>query len=734
VRYRRLSILRFRFTSTLLLRIRCTLNPTVFGEKLAGNLHSEGWVIAYNLLWLLKGIVLSNMLKFLHILIALVLLVGSADAHNSTCFDLILQDFEEGRIDLDQKSLFIVRAIHAPDQLPSRYSASLATTTGHPHFDATAALRDIRLQWDQLQPSTQVELSLMLGRPSTVFEYVSPSGFFRLHYDIHPDSSNRVPDADDDSTGVPDFIEKCAAYCDSTLDKHRELGYLDPPSDGVSGGDDKYDVHFQSTGLYGFTTPEGGGPQPWNDLVSYFTLNSSFLTGFPDNNDPEGNQWGAMKVTVAHEFHHAVQLAYDGTESIWFMDMTATAMEDFVFDAADDNYQYLPLIFDSPEISLLSESSHRYSTFVYALYLAQKFDTSLLRAAWQASTNPNTTVLEGLEDSLSGRYGWTHDSVFSEFARWNYFTDSLDDGNHHEEGANYIPMNIGEIHTSYPVALQNSPGFPEGYSASYVAFVPPESPKTFRFLFNGSDSRHWDAWLVMSMAPDVHFWQKLPLEATTYIYEGEILNFEQYYSIGLVGVNLDEGSAGAPFSYSAEVWDPYSVASAMVTSDSVLYSGKTRTFEFQVFNTSPLVDNFTVFVEDSKDWGTPMVVNRTVQPGEDTVFSIEVTPPVGTPLGDTCYLHFTAESWSDTSVVAVSTVLASTVLQRGDMNFNGSLDIADLIYLVAYFFAGGPAPEPIVEAADFNCSGSDDIADMVAMVDWMFNGGPYPPCNLIPHE
>jgi len=58
----------------------------------------------------------------------------------------------------------------------------------------------------------------------------------------------------------------------------------------------------------------------------------------------------------------------------------------------------------------------------------------------------------------------------------------------------------------------------------------------------------------------------------------------------------------------------------------------------------------------------------------------------------------------------------------------GGIDIADLVYLVAYSFSGGPAPV-CTEEADVDASGGAipiDIADIVYVVNFMFGGGPAP--------
>ncbi|KAA3637457.1 MAG: DUF5123 domain-containing protein [Calditrichaeota bacterium] len=56
------------------------------------------------------------------------------------------------------------------------------------------------------------------------------------------------------------------------------------------------------------------------------------------------------------------------------------------------------------------------------------------------------------------------------------------------------------------------------------------------------------------------------------------------------------------------------------------------------------------------------------------------------------------------------------------------VDIADLVWLVTYTFASGPAPD-CIEEADVDGNTLLDIGDIVYLVNYMFNGGPQPaPC------
>jgi len=54
-------------------------------------------------------------------------------------------------------------------------------------------------------------------------------------------------------------------------------------------------------------------------------------------------------------------------------------------------------------------------------------------------------------------------------------------------------------------------------------------------------------------------------------------------------------------------------------------------------------------------------------------------------------------------------------------------NVADLTYLVAYLFLGGPPP-PIMEAANVNGIGNVNIADLTYLVAYLFQSGPAPVC------
>ena len=197
----------------------------------------------------------------------------------------------------DQKAHLQLTALLTPDELPEKYRATLT-----PNRCATPMLLELVERIDDLSADTRLLLAQAMARPDRDLSYVSPSGFFLLHYDTI--GSHVVPLTDSDSNSVPDFIERCAAYLDTTRQYHLDQGFLMPPSDGELGGDSLYDVYFSQIEAYGYLALEGPGPEPWNDGISHLILHRNYY-GFPPNDDPEGSQRGTAKVTCAHELHHA---------------------------------------------------------------------------------------------------------------------------------------------------------------------------------------------------------------------------------------------------------------------------------------------------------------------------------------------------------------------------------------------------------------------------------------------
>ncbi|KPJ64694.1 hypothetical protein AMJ44_12275 [candidate division WOR-1 bacterium DG_54_3] len=62
---------------------------------------------------------------------------------------------------------------------------------------------------------------------------------------------------------------------------------------------------------------------------------------------------------------------------------------------------------------------------------------------------------------------------------------------------------------------------------------------------------------------------------------------------------------------------------------------------------------------------------------------------------------------------------------RGDVNGDGSIDLGDVLYLIAYLYKNGPAPNPLA-TGDVDCSGGIDLGDVLYLIAYLYKNGPAP--------
>jgi hypothetical protein len=105
---------------------------------------------------------------------------------------------------------------------------------------------------------------------------------------------------------------------------------------------------------------------------------------------------------------------------------------------------------------------------------------------------------------------------------------------------------------------------------------------------------------------------------------------------------------------------------------------------------------------------------------------LQITEPVDDfieyymPLYDTTMMSFTVSGQFTDDVDFTETGFVNLIgLFVGDLNLDGQIDIADLIYMIDYQFRGGPAPM-MSETADMDKDMSIDISDLMLLIDYMF--------------
>lgn len=93
--------------------------------------------------------------------------------------------------------------------------------------------------------------------------------------------------------------------------------------------------------------------------------------------------------------------------------------------------------------------------------------------------------------------------------------------------------------------------------------------------------------------------------------------------------------------------------------------------------------------------------------------------------------NYTGTSADDLAIIDTTTVPPPSCCDLpGDANDDGSVDVADLTFIVAFMFGGGPSPTCLDEG-DLQADCTIDIADLTYRVAWMFSGGPAPVCGCV---
>ncbi|MEO1022204.1 MAG: T9SS type A sorting domain-containing protein [Bacteroidota bacterium] len=248
--------------------------------------------------------------------------------------------------------------------------------------------------------------------------YISPSGLFRLEYSTT--GVNAVPALDENTNGVPDYIEEAGIAADFSFNRQiNELGHTNPIPDGTV-----YTIRFENlNGVYGFATGSGSisGPR------TLFVVDNDFV-GFPVNDDPDGDQLGALRVTIAHEFKHAIQFAdndWNGN-SDRYAEMDATLMEEVVYDQVNDYYNYIGQnqgdLFESPNTALPLNSNFAgsYEDITYALFYHERFGDTFWPEVWDViRENPSSTLFNAMDFTLSN-YNSTFAEAHTEAFAWHY--------------------------------------------------------------------------------------------------------------------------------------------------------------------------------------------------------------------------------------------------------------------------------------------------------------------------
>lgn len=293
-------------------------------------------------------------------------------------------------------------------------------------------VNDIKINIDFFSPEQKVLLNSILSRPVLQTSIVSPSGFFRIHYDqsgFNSPSYVSGLSADQNALIVAEALDSVYRF------EINYLGYLSPPGDNGAGGDDKYDIYLQElAGLYyGYTEWETKiGPNNW---TSFIVIDNDYLGYYSTG-------LNGMEVTIAHEFHHGIQLGnysipdnnspYRNAD-VFFYELTSTSMEEFVYDNVNDYYAYMLSYFRDPEKPMPNQNG--YNLAIWNMYLEENFGFGILKQQWELI--PSIDAILAINSTILNS-GSSFQREMNKFGIWTYYTNvRAIPGQYFEEAANY---------------------------------------------------------------------------------------------------------------------------------------------------------------------------------------------------------------------------------------------------------------------------------------------------------
>lgn len=280
---------------------------------------------------------------------------------------------------------------------------------------------------------------------------------------------------DEDNNGLPDLVDEIWAALRQS--ERAIVDYLDFQNPFLTGEpltvvlDYEYDLFGDDAGyVFGFVDFDERGE-------IYLALDPTL--------DPS-----ILMPTIAHEFFHVVQFAYDQSfansyQSDMLLESTAVWIEDLAFDKYNDYQRYTDL-FEHPDYSIFSALGPRDSYYVYGLYiwprfLSEYYHPGVISDLFEYYVHSSLPYEDGMRvvdayEQLILLQGDSLNEAYVEFSYW-----LLDIGRFEEKGV--LPSSVDRLQAEMGayvlVAEEEAPAL---YGSNFFYFKMPETNEdTFYF-------------------------------------------------------------------------------------------------------------------------------------------------------------------------------------------------------------------------------------------------------------
>jgi hypothetical protein len=466
-----------------------------------------------------------------------------------TSLDLIESDVDGGMLDRDNANRYRGYAVFAPEKLPAKYRSSVVGK------DATYSMVQLAKDWSSLSQAAKSELLELQGNGFGELKHTLETEHFALHYATN--GASAVPAQDADGNGVPDFIDVAAESMEAIW--NREVGQLGYPAPKGT-PQQKFHIYYKHLSYYGYAMPTNvellaTSPVPYGTASAFIVIENDFY-GFPRNDEDVTGQEvvrsGALKVTQAHEFMHAVQFNINVYGSGWLMESHATWAEDAVYDDVNDWRWYINRFLAAPDFPIFNR--FLYGAAFFQNWVSETRGVDVMRQIWFA--HRTQTAADAIRNVA---FGGTWEGI-KEYAPAQYLLDISD---FTRDGPSVIPTPVNFIraqHNNYPVSVSVAPSTnrvsnraPWGLGSNYVEFNATRAG-TLTLTFDGTDGFAWRAYAIAtprnggptSVIP-------IALDASS-AGAVTISGFgTRWATVTLAPTIADRAGAEVPYSYSADV-------------------------------------------------------------------------------------------------------------------------------------------------------------------------------------
>jgi hypothetical protein len=414
--------------------------------------------------------------------------------NGKTSLELVEDDYAGGALDKQNANIYREAALSDPSKLPAKYRSAVIGK------DATYSLVQMARDWSSLSKSTQDQILDLRAKGLGDLSRTVETPHFVLHYTTT--GNHAVPALDANRNGIPDFIDVAAQSWEVVWQREVvQLGYPAPLGTPAQ----KFHAYYKDLSTYyGATystnvTLQASSPVPLGTASGYIVVENDFAEGFPPNDvDVTGLETvrrGALEVTQAHEFMHAIQFNINVYQSGWLMESHATWAEDAVYDDVNDWHWYIDRFLATPDLPLFSR--FLYGAAFFQNWLSETYGVDIQRRVWLAART--NTMADAIRLTA---FGGSFDPLKT-FAAAEY-TLGISDFTADAPSVVPLPKKVmTATHDAFPVSVTVGPSTkkepneaPWAFGgANFIEFVPAGSG-TLTLTFDGADGFAWRALVV----------------------------------------------------------------------------------------------------------------------------------------------------------------------------------------------------------------------------------------------